>query len=71
MTDEATELGRSLPIAIRIWFALDFIVCCFPPIYLAFSGRGSLPGIPLSVGYFLVAGLFVTLSIVAAWRMSA
>ncbi|MCF3946645.1 hypothetical protein AiwAL_07605 [Acidiphilium sp. AL] len=71
MIEEEAELRRSLPTAIKIWFAFDFIVCCFPPIYLAFSGRGPLPNLPLSVGYFLFAGLFVTLSILAAYRMSA
>ncbi len=71
MTDDNAVLSQSLPTIIRIWFALDFLVCCFPPIYLAVSGRGGFSVLPLSIGYFLAAGLFVTLSIIAAWRMSA
>lgn len=60
------ELARSLPLFIKIWFLLDFIICCAPPIYLAFSGRGAIPAFPLSIIYFLFCGAFVTLSILAA-----
>ena len=60
------ELARSLPIFIKFWFLLDFIICCAPPIYLACSGRGPTPDFPFSIIYFLFCGVFVTLSILAA-----
>ncbi|UNC16411.1 MULTISPECIES: hypothetical protein [Acidiphilium] len=65
------ELARSMPGFIKLWFLLDFILCCTPPIYLAFSGRGATPGLPFSIIYFVFCGAFVTLSILAAERVKA
>jgi hypothetical protein len=55
------------PLFIKLWFLLDFIFCCFPPIYLAFSGTGKGMPVPLSLLYFLLCGLLVTGSILAAF----
>jgi hypothetical protein len=54
------------PLFVRLWFLLDFVFCCFPPIYLSFSGKGT-DILPLSVLYFLLCGLLTTASILVAF----
>lgn len=60
------NLDQSLPIFIKIWFFLDFIICCTPPLYIAFGKSGDVPNLPLSIVYFIFCGVFITASIVAA-----
>lgn len=60
------DLARSIPLFIKIWFSLDFILCCAPPIYLACGTSGGMSALPISILYFVLCGTFVTLSIIAA-----
>jgi hypothetical protein len=55
------------PFFIKLWFLLDFVFCCLPPVYLSFSGRGGKMVVPLSILYFLFCGVLVTGSILAAF----
>jgi hypothetical protein len=53
---------------IAAWFALDTVLVLFPPIYLFISGmRDTVLGVPIVVAYFLLTGLCIASSIVAAY----
>lgn len=68
---ENNDLARSLPVFIKVWFFLDFIICCAPPIYLTFGTTGGMPAFPLSIVYFIFCGVFITSSIIIAEFMKA
>lgn len=57
---------------IAVWFALDAVLVLFPPIYLSISGaRETFLGVPMVVGYFLLTGLCIASSIVAAYLVDS
>ena len=47
--------------------AVAALVALFPPIYLAASGRESLLGVPRSLAYFVLVGLFITGTVVGLY----
>lgn len=52
-----------------IWFALDAVLALCPPIYcLAGQPRPKIFGLPCSIVYFGTLGMFITGSLLAAYR---
>lgn len=61
-------VSHEYPGWIKCWFALDAFLALFPPIYWAASGPSpSVLGLPLSVFYFVLTGVLIAGSIVAAY----
>jgi hypothetical protein len=60
------------PAWIKWWFAVDAVLALFPPLYWAMSGRDPLVlGLPISVFYFALTGLCITVSVVAAYLVES
>jgi len=54
---------------IWVWFALDAFLALFPPVYwLAAQPKPTLFGFPCSIIYFCALGIFITASLLAAYR---
>jgi high-affinity Fe2+/Pb2+ permease len=47
--------------------AIAAVAALFPPIYLAASGRESFLGVPRSLAYFVLVGLFITATVVGLY----
>ncbi|WP_028923485.1 hypothetical protein [Pseudonocardia acaciae] len=47
--------------------AVAAVAAMFPPVYLAASGRESFLGLPRSLAYFVLVGLFVTATVVGLY----
>lgn len=56
-----------LPPVIKIWFALDLILCLFPPIHWALNDAAPIFGLPATLAYVIGMSAFVGLSLVAAY----
>ncbi len=64
----ATMSGRKRVIA--VWFIADILLGLLPPLYWAASGpTPPIFGLPLSVVYFLLVGVFISASVVVAFTM--
>ena len=52
------------------WFIADIVLGLLPPLYWAANGpTPAIFGVPLSVAYFLLVAVFISASIVVAFRM--
>ena len=58
---------------LRLWFALDAVLALAPPLYwLADAHRADLVfGLPVTLLYFLLVSVFITASILYAYRIEA
>ena len=52
---------------IWIWFALDALLALFPPVYWVAAQPTPILGLPCSIIYFSVLGIFITASLLAAY----
>lgn len=51
------------------WFALDAFLALFPPVYwIAAKPKPKLFGLPCSIIYFCALGIFITASLLSAYR---
>jgi len=68
MTNMPT-VPRPRSVYIWIWFALDAFVALFPPVYwIAAQPKPNIFGFPCSIIYFEGLGIFITASLLAAYR---
>jgi len=52
-----------------IWFACDALLALCPPVYwLAARASPRILGLPCSIVYFCLLGVFITASLLAAYR---
>lgn len=53
-----------------IWFAADVVVALLPPLYWAASGpTPTVLGVPMAMAYFLSVAVFISASVVVAFRL--
>ncbi len=53
---------------VTLWFVADMVLALAPPLYWAASGPlPAIFGVPLSMAYFLLIGLFISASVVVAF----
>ncbi len=53
---------------LRFWFIADIVLGLLPPLYWVAGGSSpTIFGLPLSVAYFLLIGIFISASIVMAF----
>jgi hypothetical protein len=68
MTNIPTVL-RPRSAYIWIWFALDAFLALFPPVYwVAAQPKPKIFGFSCSIVYFVGLGIFITASLLAAYR---
>jgi drug/metabolite transporter (DMT)-like permease len=60
---------RTKHLVLGVVCAVATVAAMFPPIYLAVSGRQSVLGMPRSMAYFLLVGLFVTGTVVVLYLL--
>lgn len=60
---------RTKHLVLGVACAVAAIAAMFPPVYLAASGRDSVLGVPRSMAYFLLVGLFVTGTVIGLYLL--
>jgi hypothetical protein len=60
---------RTKHLVLGVVCAVAAIAAMFPPVYLAASGRDSVLGVPRSMAYFLLVGLFITGTVVGLYLL--
>jgi hypothetical protein len=60
---------RTKHVVLGVVCAVATVAAMFPPVYLAASGRQSFLGVPRSMAYFLLVGLFVTGTVVVLYLL--
>jgi hypothetical protein len=66
---DVLTLPRPRAAYIWIWFAFDAVLALFPPIYwVAGQPKPLVFGLPCSIVYFSALCIFITASLVAAYR---
>jgi hypothetical protein len=68
----AQDTASRLPRWIVLWFVLDAVVALAPPLHRAVSEqRYPVLGLPIAVFYFVAVGVFISVSLVAAFCVDA
>lgn len=60
---------RTKHLVLSVVCAVATVAAMFPPIYLAASGRDSVLGVPRSLAYFVLVGLFVTGTVIGLYLL--
>lgn len=61
-----------LPAWIRLWFVVDAVIAMAPPVYWLFGEPAEfVTGIPNALIYFLLVGMIICASIIAAYIAEA
>lgn len=60
-------MRQSLPLFVKVWFALDLFLALFPPLHWGVSRSEPVFGIPAALLYLFGLSLFMAASVVVAY----
>lgn len=69
---EPSHEDPRLPAWVRLWFTVDAIIAMAPPVYWLFAEPADfVAGVPNGLIYFLLVGMVICASIIAAYISEA